>query len=256
MKCFSAACAAGVSMELSYESIAGQLPAARPGDFRGPGDRRPPRQRRQSLCHEERPERGYDDELLGAGRPADGHAMWKSRSGRGALPASAGLSVDRIEGPALQEIRPAGDFQRQQRRAQCSWPVKAPWRRRRSKFFVYRIVREIGSLTAALGGLDALVSRRASARTLRSSADTSARGSHGWVSRSTRTPTSAKYVHFPHGTDAVGVGDSDRRGSCDCRAHAGCRPPGEQVSHCMLRSCPEHRQDSWREKRLCPGFYH
>ena len=79
------------------------------------------------------------------------------------------------------------------------------------EFFVYRIVREIGSLTAALGGLDALiftagigenspVIRRASLPGPRVA---------GRQHRSGCQPA-WKPMHFSRGTNSIGVGDSDR----------------------------------------------
>ena len=90
-------------------------------------------------------------------RPDDGYALRSPRPGRDAL--SDGRVRHEHTGPGeahLQGIGPAGrlgDFERH---------ADAPGKRRPRaaeavKLFVYRITRELGSLAAALGGLDALV---------------------------------------------------------------------------------------------------
>ena len=104
-----------------------------------------------------RPQHHEHDGLHGRRRPADGHAHRHPRPGRASLShagAQDGRRGDREA--ALQSIgtaRRVGQFERHARAPRGTEP--------RAKLavdlFVYRIGRELGSLAAALGGLDAIV---------------------------------------------------------------------------------------------------
>ena len=149
---------------LSYEYIASRPAGGRAGDRRRARRRRPSRQRRLALC------------AMRAGRsiattmgfsaldgPADGDAVRRARPGVVLTCCNAG-GHDRRGGGGPALPRPA-----------CwACPASPPtsancWRAasRRARFaievFVHRVARDIGSLAAALGGLDGWCSPRASA---------------------------------------------------------------------------------------------
>ena len=86
--------------------------------------------------------------------------------------------------------------------------------------FVYRVGRELGSLTAALHGLDAVVFTGGSARMRWKFGLGSAVTLNGWASRSTIGPAPPEDRAFGWQFACVGVGHPDGRGSCDRPPHA------------------------------------
>ena len=84
--------------------------------------------------------------------------------------------------------------------------------------FVYRIGRELGSLAAALGGLDALVFTAGIGERAPEFAAAPARTRRGWVSDLTKRPTGRGGPRITHRQPLIGLGGSDGRRSDD-------RPP-------------------------------
>ena len=93
------------------------------------------------------------------------------------------------------------------------------------EFFVYRVIREIGSLTAALGGLDALVFTAGIGENSPLIRRAGLPGPHvaGCPHRPRRQPA-WKWVRLSRGMYTIGVGDSDRRRGRDRLPHPGRRP--------------------------------
>ena len=103
-------------------------------------------------------QRREHDGLHRARRPADGHALRRARSRRDALPdgrAEDGRARDREARSTSSRACSACPASRATC-ARCS-PATSRARELAVDLFVYRIGRELGSLAAALGGLDALV---------------------------------------------------------------------------------------------------
>jgi acetate kinase len=142
---------------LSYEYIASALPAV---DARAASGRTivvPSRQRRQPVRARGRHERRHDDELHRARRRADGHALRRARPGVLLYLCSTSAWMPARSPTCSIAIRPARRLRARART--CATCSRAPPSRRREavELFCRRIAREIGSLAAALGGLDALV---------------------------------------------------------------------------------------------------
>jgi acetate kinase len=143
---------------LSYEYIAEVLPQRRPRHGpRGPRHRRPPGQRRLDVRHDQPQEPGLDHGLHRGRRPDDGHPHRQPRPRRAALP--DGLPEDGRQGadPLLYKESGLLGVSGISQDMRVLLESAAPEAREAVELFCYRIVREIGSLAAALGGLDALV---------------------------------------------------------------------------------------------------
>ena len=143
---------------LSYESTSPQCCRARRA-CSGRQDRgAAPRQRRQHVRHERREERCDHDGLHRGRRRADGHAVRHSRSRRGPLPDAGvkdGPNRDRV--PSLPGVGSPWVSGVSTMRALAQADPRAKFA---IDLFVYRIGRELGSLAAALGGLDAVTCSR------------------------------------------------------------------------------------------------
>ena len=117
-----------------------------------------PRQRRQPVRDERRQERRQHLRVHRAGRPVYGHEAWHNRSGRGAVsrPAARALRT-RNRGDALQAIGTCWGCLASA--TTCGYSSRTPILRLNwlSSTFVYQAVKQIGALTAVLGGLDGLV---------------------------------------------------------------------------------------------------
>ena len=130
----------------------------RPPRGRGPHRGGASRQRRQHVRNEQRPERCYDHEFHGVGRADDGHTLRRHRSRRAALPdRSARHGRRALCSNFFTNNRDCSESQ--EFPATCARCSRVPTARAAEALdlFVYRINRELGSLAAALGGLDALV---------------------------------------------------------------------------------------------------
>jgi acetate kinase len=142
---------------LSYEFIARALPQHSTRADR-PGRRCPPRQRRQHGGHGRPQVPGHHPRLLDHRRSGDGHALRQSRPRR--HPAPDGNQGPRRQGndqDALQGIRPARRLRHFSQDMRTLLASDKPEAQEAVDLFCYRIVRELGSLAAAAGGLDALV---------------------------------------------------------------------------------------------------
>ena len=115
-------------------------------------------QRLEHVRDRGRPQRREHDGIHRRRRAADGHPLRKPRPRRDALPdgrARDGRARDReAHLPAVGPARRVGDFQRHARRSR---PATSRGAKAAIDLYVYRIGRELGSLAAALGGLDAIV---------------------------------------------------------------------------------------------------
>ena len=114
-----------------------------------------------SLCALEGRRQHCDDHgLLRSRRPADGNALRRRRCRRHLLHA-AGDEAQSGGGRAhaLHQVRASRRFRPVERHAGLARPMRqrTPDAKRAIELFVYRITREIGSLVAALGGIDGLV---------------------------------------------------------------------------------------------------
>ena len=143
---------------LSYEYVSGRLREVAPEHGRQAHHHRPPRQWRQPVRYRQGPQRRDDDGLHRGRRPDDGHALRLDRSRRAHLPdgrARHGCARARrprsTRSPACSACR---GFRPTCATLRASDDPKA---REAIDLFIYRIVREIGSLAAALGGLDGMV---------------------------------------------------------------------------------------------------
>jgi len=153
----SAACAATVStacpMNTSHPRCRRWMQKRRQARGRGP-----PWQWRQHVRAQGRQERGEHDGLYGRRRPADGHALRFARSVCGALPdgrVEDGRARDRkADLPAVGAARRVGRVERHGGALLASTEPRA---KLAVDLFIYRIGRELGSLAAAAGGLDAVV---------------------------------------------------------------------------------------------------
>ena len=143
---------------LSYEYIASALPKAAPAIAEGRvvvahlGNG-------ASLCgHAGRTQHGHHDGVLGARRPADGDAMRRARPGRGAAPAEPGGHDRRRRWRTCSTADPGCSAcpGSPPISANC-WRAAEPRARFAIEVFIHRVARGIGSLAAALGGLDGLV---------------------------------------------------------------------------------------------------
>ena len=144
---------------LSYEYIASVLPQAAPGDRRRARDRRAPRQRRQPL----RAEGTARASTARSGSPRSTGCAWARGPAR-SIPAwssissrASGLSARGGRDDPLQEVGPARHLRDQQRHARSAREHPSPSARLAVDYFVYRAAKEIGALTAVLGGIDGLV---------------------------------------------------------------------------------------------------
>ena len=106
------------------------------------------------------------------------------------------------------------------------------------EFFVYRIIREIGSLTAALGGLKHCLHRGHRRELPADPPSGSARASRGWGSASMPKPISVEMGASLSRVHAIGVGHSDRR-----RAVI--------ASHTLAVVRSPAARDRWRTRRAC-----
>ena len=122
------------------------------------GRRRPSRQRRQHVRDARRQERRHDHGFHRARRPADEPPLRRPRSGRRALPdPGKGHVRRRGERSALSVSRACSAFPDSATTCGPCWPATAPRRARRSSCSSIASAARLGSLAAALGGLDALV---------------------------------------------------------------------------------------------------
>ena len=221
---------------LSYEYIAGQFKPLAP-DLPRPGDRRPSGQRRQHVRDEDG--RSFDTTMSFSA--LDGLPMG-TRCGS----LDPGVILFLLQHRAAKRSRtcstrspacwasPASATTS----ANC-WPATARWRPRRSSSSSIASIREIGSLTAALGGLDALIF---TAGIGENSPVIRERICQGLTWLGVRIDPDAN--ERGHGCDlsrgmyTIGVGDSDRRRGRDRLPHLGRRP---LVSGMLAR---------WRRARL------
>ena len=144
---------------LSYEYIASVLPdILGPAPAEGSRGRGPSRQRRKLVCAPEPQERGDHHGLYGARWPADEPPLRQHRSGGHSL-SDAGEGDERRRGEHICSITSSGLFgvsgiSDDMRTLLAS---DDPAAKQAVDLFVYRIGRELGSMAAALGGIDALV---------------------------------------------------------------------------------------------------
>ena len=132
---------------LSYEYIASVLPQVAPAIAGWAGGRRPSRQRRLALRAAGRAQHGHDDGLLGARRPADGHALRPARPGGGAASADAEGMDRRARWRTCSTADPACWACPASRRTSATcWRATSRAPRFAIEVFVHRVARGIGSL--------------------------------------------------------------------------------------------------------------
>ena len=112
-----------------------------------------------SLCAlRDGPQRRDHHGLHRGRRPDDGHALRRARSRRAALSdGQSGMDARAHRKADLSPVRPVGRVRHFVGHAHPARARASRGGREAIDLFVYRIVREIGSLAAALGGLDGLV---------------------------------------------------------------------------------------------------
>ena len=128
------------------------------GERRWPCHRRPSRQWRLDVRHAQSTQRSHDHGLHRPRGPDDGHPLRQHRPRRAALPdAISRLRRNRPRPTCSTASQACSEFPAFPRTwAVCSASSR-PEAREAIDLFCYRAVREIGSLAAALGGVDALV---------------------------------------------------------------------------------------------------
>ena len=175
------------------------------------------------------------DGIHRARRAADGHALRRHRSRRAALPdGRAQMDARAIEKLLYKKSGLLGvsGISSDMRKLLDSNDPRAQLA---VDLFVYRIGRELGSLAAALGGLDALVftagigenSAAIRERVCRDAGVARRR-------RSTPRPIAAAAAHQHAGEPGLGVGHPDQRGADDRAPHTAARrewhpPPAHQL---------------------------
>ena len=241
---------------LSYEYIAAGWRGARSG--RAAGMRgRASRERRQHVRGRGRPEHRQHDGFHPLERPDDGHApgaldpgliIWLIRSGHECRCRRAMLYRDRglkgVSGVAADMrtlLASAGN-----ENAQAAIDL-----------FVYRVLTELGSLTAALGGIDGLVF---TAGIGENDAATRRRLRRLLLARDRARPgAQATEARPPHADDSASrLGHADRRGTDDRHPYGGDGArPGRTGSPTCLRRCstPLREDEIMNEKPTTPTRY-